>query len=314
LINVESPAELRELDRVAHEKDIVAGFGIRVNPDVATDTHPYTQTGERGMKFGVPMHEVLGLAKWAYGREHLELRGIGMHIGSQITSAENYREGASRLAGLVTDLRSAGVGTLQSVDVGGGLGIQYTDETALTAAEFAAAVRPLLDSQLTLLVEPGRFLVGNAGLLLTRCVYRKKSGQRNFVVVDAGMNDFLRPSHYGAVHEILAISDSRDDPETVAERCDVVGPICETGDFLGFEREFRAVGSGSLLAVLGAGAYGFTMSSTYNSRPRAAEVLIDGDRWAIVREREKVSDLMRGEVLLGQAGLQWRTVAEGRSQ
>jgi len=313
LINVESRAELRELDRVAQEKDIIARFGIRVNPDVVTDTHPYTQTGERGMKFGVPMQEVLDLACWGHGREHLELRGIGMHIGSQITSAENYREGASKLAGLVADLRGAGVGTLQSVDVGGGLGIRYTDERALPAAEFAAAVKSLLEvTGLTLLVEPGRFLVGNAGVLLTRCVYRKKSGRRNFVVVDAGMNDFLRPSHYGAVHDIRTVSDSAGDPAPVAERCDVVGPICETGDFLGFERDLRAVGSGSLLAVLGAGAYGFTMSSIYNSRPRPAEVLIDGDQWAIVREREKVADLMRGEVLLGQAGLQWRTVVEGR--
>ncbi len=315
LINVESPAELRELDRVAQEKDTVARFGIRVNPDVVTDTHPYTQTGERGMKFGVPMHEVLDLATWAHGRKHLELRGIGMHIGSQITNAENYREGASKLASLVADLQRAGVGELQSVDVGGGLGIRYTDERALPAAEFAAAVRPLLEAtRLTLLVEPGRFLVGNAGLLLTRCVYRKKSGQRNFVVVDAGMNDFLRPSHYGAVHDIRTISDHAGDQESLAERCDVVGPICETGDFLGFERDLGAVGPGSLLAVLGAGAYGFTMSSTYNSRPRPAEVLIDGDQWAIVRERETVTDLMRGEMLFGQAGLQWRAVAEGRSQ
>jgi diaminopimelate decarboxylase len=305
LINVESADELHLLAEVAQEEGAVARIGIRVNPDVATQTHPYTQTGERGMKFGVPLGEVLSMARWAEEREAVSLRSIGMHIGSQIAVAEHYSVGASKLAGLVAELRREGLGELQSVDVGGGLGISYTNERALSAADFASAVEPLArEVGLELLVEPGRFLVGNAGLLLCRCLYLKKSGGRTFVVVDAAMNDFIRPSLYQAVHDIKVVSTGVAHPsESVV--CDVVGPICETGDFLGVDRSLEGVAQGSLIAVLGAGAYGFTMSSSYNSRPRAAEVLVDGRRWAVVRARETVRDLMRGEISLDGDQIQW---------
>ena len=305
LINIESIAELKVLNEVARKQGAVAEFGVRVNPDVATETHPYTQTGERGMKFGVPMADVVGLARWAQGAENVRLRSIGMHIGSQIANAEHYAEGASKLGSLVAELVGTGLAELQSVDVGGGLGITYTDETALEAHDFVAAVRPLVEKTgLKLLLEPGRFIVGNAGVLLTRCLYRKKSGGRHFVVVDAAMNDLIRPSLYDAVHDIRVISP---DPESADESvvCDVVGPICETGDFLGIARQLRGVGPAALLAVLGAGAYGFNMSSNYNSRPRAAEVLIDGDRWATVRARETLADLTRGEVSIDGPEIDW---------
>ncbi len=312
LINVESFGELEALNDLAGESGRIARFGIRVNPDVRTTTHPYTQTGEHGMKFGVPPDEVLDMARWAVGRRDLELRSVGMHIGSQIADPRHYREGAEKLIWVIERLRNAGVSCVRGVGVGGGLGIKYTDERALPAREFAEAIRPLAEKTgLPVALEPGRFLVGNAGYLLTRCIYRKRSGTREFVVVDAGMNDLLRPSLYGAVHDIRVVGAGRGSdgglPAGSTIRCDVVGPICETGDFFGVDRELPDVGPGTLLVVLGTGAYGFSMSSTYNSRPRPAEVLVDGKRWAIVRERETVGDLMRGERLAGDGELQWTT-------
>ncbi len=307
LINVESAAELQALDRVACELGIAAHFGIRVNPDVATETHPYTQTGERGMKFGVPIGEVLPLARWARTRRHIELWSVGMHIGSQISNAAHYSEGIAKLMDLVKEIRSESLADLRSIDVGGGLGIRYTTELALDVSEFVAAVKPAVDgSGLTLLLQPGRYIVGNAGVLLARCLYRKKSGGREFVVVDAAMNDLIRPSLYGAVHGMRAVSGHGQDTAPL-QTCDVVGPICETGDFLGIDVELPAVEAGSLLAILGAGAYGFVMSSTYNSRPRAAEVIVEGDRWAVVRSRETSADLVRGESSLLDPGLEWHT-------
>jgi diaminopimelate decarboxylase len=307
LINVESEDELTLLDQVARELGTVVRFGFRVNPDVATNTHPYTQTGERGMKFGVPMREVVRLARWANDRGSLSLTSVGMHIGSQILDAAHYEQGAAKLGELVVELREAGVAAIRSVDVGGGMGIRYTTEDPLDPVVYAKVIKRLADQTgLSVMLEPGRFLVGNAGLLLTRCVHCKQSGGRNFVVVDAGMNDLLRPSLYGAVHDICLVTD---EPGSTAESTivDVVGPICETGDFLGFERDLPGVTRGALLAVQGTGAYGFTMSSTYNSRPRPPEVLVDGDRWAVIRERETVEDLMRGEPAASGAQLDWHT-------
>jgi diaminopimelate decarboxylase len=311
LINIESSEELCLLDQVATDLGTVAQFGIRVNPDVVTETHPYTQTGERGMKFGVPLGEVLALSRWARHQEHLELRSIGMHIGSQISSVEHYGEGVAKLMSLAAEIGHAALVDLGSIDVGGGLGITYTTERALDASEFAAALEPAVEaSGLTLLLEPGRFIVGNAGVLLARCLYRKKSGGREFVIVDAAMNDLIRPSLYGAVHGMRVVCGRPLDPGE-QHVCDVVGPICETGDFLGIGVDLPGVDAGSLIAILGAGAYGFTMSSTYNSRPRAAEVLVDGDRWAVVRERETTADLVRGEISLQDPGLQWHTARAG---
>ena len=302
LINVESSDEVELLGGIAAELGVVANCGIRVNPDVTTDTHPHTQTGERGMKFGVPADEVVPMAQWIARHPHLALCGIGMHIGSQITNAHNYRNGAKKLAALFDGVIEAGVDGIQWLGVGGGMGIRYTNERALPADEFAAAVRSLYESfGIRLALEPGRYLVGRAGCLLTQCVYRKRSGRRDFVIVDAGMNDLIRPSLYGANHSIHVVRDidvSETDGPSLAGRFEVVGPICESGDFFGRDCELGEVAPGALLAVLCTGAYGFSMSSNYNSRPRAAEVLADGTEWRVIRQRETIDDLMRGEELV----------------
>jgi diaminopimelate decarboxylase len=299
LINVESPGELERLHDAARRLGVVARMGIRVNPEVTAETHPYTRTAGKGIKFGVPLDEVLPLARCAAGLPHARLCSLGMHIGSQIAEAVHFRTAAETLAQLVRELRAAEGPMLESVDVGGGLAIRYTSEPELSAAEFAAAVRPLWDETgLPLVLEPGRFLVGSAGVLLTRCLYRKHTGGRDLLIVDAGMNDLLRPSLYGAAHDIRVIVEGADGPRVPdGVSVDVVGPVCETGDFLGLERRLPGAGPGALLAVLATGAYGFSMSSTYNSRPRPAEVLVDDHRWAVVRARESVDDLLRGESL-----------------
>lgn len=300
MLNVESRGELEAVAELATVRPV--RIGIRVNPEVTTETHPYTRTGDKGMKFGVPLDDVLPLAERALGLPTVRLAGISMHIGSQILDPSRYAVGAEKLAGLVAALRALGVGTLEAVGVGGGLGIRYTDEVPIAPEAFAAAVGPLAtETGLTLVLEPGRYLVGNAGVLLTRCLYRKHSGGREFAIVDAGMNDLLRPALYQATHRIVRVCrGGAAAPEHGGERVDIVGPNCETGDFLGLDVPLDGVAPGDLLAVRDVGAYGFTMSSTYNSRPRAAEALVDGDRWAVIRERDTIEDLMRGERTLGE--------------
>jgi diaminopimelate decarboxylase len=315
LMNLESEGEFEVLRRMARGRPQPASVGIRINPDVTTETHPYTQTGRAGMKFGVPLDQVLPLARRIAAEPGLSLASVGMHIGSQIADPAPYREGAGRLEEMVAALRGEGIDTLTSVDVGGGLGISYGNGEGLEISRFAAAVLPLARATgLPLLVEPGRFLVGNAGCLLTRVRYRKRSGGRRFVITDAGMNDLLRPSLYQAYHEITVVEAAGEAggaagaaggvaPSSAAPAAaaaspalvDVVGPNCESGDFLALDRALPGAGPGALLAVLGAGAYGFGMSFQYNSRPRAAEVLVDDGRYAVVRRRETVDDLMRGE-------------------
>lgn len=295
-INVESFDELRALEAIASQSGANVACGIRVNPDVKTATHPYTQTGEAGMKFGAPIGDVEPMGQYVRGSAALRLESIGMHIGSQIFDVEHYRRGAETLATVIAGLRAIGVDTLRMVDVGGGLGIPYTSEAPVDLASYAGAVGPLAASTgLALAAEPGRYIVGDAGVLLTRCRYRKRAGTKEFVIVDAAMNDFLRPSLYDARHDIVVVGWEQESAKAAAGVVDVVGPVCETGDFLGLDRHLPGAVPGALLAVRGAGAYGFTMSSTYNSRPRAAEVLVDGERWAIIREREVVGDLWRGE-------------------
>ncbi|HWB43172.1 MAG TPA: diaminopimelate decarboxylase [Gemmatimonadales bacterium] len=291
-VHLESTAELAALGRIVARLGRGVRVGIRVNPDVTADTHPYIATGQGGIKFGVPVDQVVPLALAV--REHplLTLDTIAMHIGSQLLDARPYAEGMARLLELVALLRDAGVDTLRSLDVGGGIGIRYRDERPLDPAALASTIVPLVRrSGLTLLLEPGRYLVGSAGVLLTTVLSRKHSGGKELVIVDAGMNDLVRPSHYMAYHEMTEV-ELRGRPEA---EVDVVGPVCETGDFLARDRTLPGLDRGERIAVLGAGAYGFVMASNYNTRPRPAEVIVDGEHWWISRPRESVADLYRGE-------------------
>lgn len=293
-LNVESPAELDAVIAAARRLKQRVRLGIRVNPDVATETHPYTKTGEKTAKFGVPYDEVVTVAQRVAAEPLLTLRGLAMHLGSQITDVEPYHRGTVKLLELVTALRASGVETLEALDVGGGLGVRYHNEKAPSPQAFAAAVAPpVRQAGLALVCEPGRYLVANAGVLLTKVLYRKHAGGKEFVVVDAGMTDFVRPSHYNAYHDIVPLTDGGRGEELV----NVVGPICESGDFLALDRKLPLVQAGEYLAVLGTGAYGFVMSSTYNQRPRPPEVLVEGDRYYVARQRETLEDLLRGEVL-----------------
>ena len=297
LINLESEEEFHTLNKIAEESERDIRVGIRVNPDVTTSTHPYTQTGAAGMKFGIEVDEVVSLAEKISRAPRVKLTSIGMHIGSQIAVPDPYRAGAAKLEMLVTQLRGAGIATLDSVDVGGGMAIPSGGHAGLDIEEFVEAVSGVASNTgLLLLLEPGRYLVGNAGVLITRVLYCKRSAGRNFAIVDAGMNDFIRPSYYGAEHEIWVVGPAATDDPAAAHRVDVVGPICETGDYMGLERKLPGLAPGALLAVHGAGAYGFSMSSTYNSRPRAAEVMVDGGRFGVIREREAIENLWSGEV------------------
>jgi diaminopimelate decarboxylase len=291
-LNVESREELELLGRIADQEKTLARVGLRVNPDVTADTHPYITTGKSGIKFGLPTDQVIPAAEYILSHPQLELTTIAMHLGSQLVDAGPFQEGIVRLLDLAQQARAAGVATLKVIDIGGGLGIRYADERAIEPAEFAAAILPLLNgSGLTLYLEPGRFLVGSAGLLLTRVLYRKHSGGKEFVVVDAGMNDLVRPSHYQAYHEIIELEE-QGRPRIKA---DVVGPVCETGDFLALDRVLPGLQAGDALAVLGAGAYGFVMSSNYNSRPRPPEIIVDGGKWWVAKAREQISDLYANE-------------------
>lgn len=291
-VHLESAAELAALTEIVARRGRPLNVGIRVNPDVTADTHPYIATGRGGIKFGVPLDQVLPLALEVGRHRLLTLDTLAMHIGSQLLDPRPYREGVERLLELVGALRAAGVASLRALDIGGGLGIRYRDEEPLSPAVLMAAVLPRIrESGLALVLEPGRYLVGSAGMLLTQVLSRKHSGGKDLVIVDAGMNDLVRPSHYKAYHEIVEL-EAR---SGAAVPVDVVGPVCETGDFLALDRTLPPLERGDRLAVLGAGAYGFVMSSNYNSRPRAAEVIVDDGRWWVARARESIEDLYRGE-------------------
>ncbi len=298
LINVESEEELIQLNDVAGRMKKRAPIALRVNPEVMVDTpHPYTRTGEKGMKFGIPFDETLRVAKAAIALPHIDLIGLDMHVGSQISRFEPYETGMSRLLSLLTEVLNAGA-KIRYLDIGGGLAVTYEAEDAMDVDAFAVAIKNLLPQDMKLILEPGRFLVGNAGVLLTRVLFRKRSGGKEFIITDAGMNDLLRPSHYNAFHRIeLVVPNGR---ETVAN---VVGPVCESGDFFALDRKMDDAMPGDLLAVQSAGAYGFVMASNYNSRRKPAEVLVDGDAYAVITEREDYSDLIRKETLEPQ----WRT-------
>ncbi len=300
-LNIESTSELEVVTAAARRLGKRTSIGIRVNPDVATQTHPYTKTGEKTAKFGVPFDDVVNVARRIAAEPQLRLRGLAMHLGSQLNDVAPYHRGTVKLLELVAALRASGIGTLEALDVGGGLGVRYFDEHAPTPKAFAEAVVPAIRAAgLKLLCEPGRYLVANAGLLLTRVLYRKRAGGKEFVIVDAGMTDFVRPSHYNAHHDIVPVQDGGRAERVV----NVVGPICESGDFLALDRKLPIVKPGELLAVLGTGAYGFVMSSTYNQRPRPPEVMVDGDAYFIARPRETLDEMLRGEVSEPKAWLQ----------
>ena len=291
-VHLESTAELVALGRIVARLRRAMRVGIRVNPDVTADTHPFIATGQGGIKFGVPVDQVVPLALAIQEHEQLTLDTIAMHIGSQLLDAGPYAEGVRRLLELVAQLRDAGVDTLTALDIGGGLGIRYRDERPLSPAVLASAVMPpVRESGLSLVLEPGRYLVGSAGVLLTTVLSRKHSGGKDLVIVDAGMNDLVRPSHYMAYHEMAEV-EPRGRP---GAEVDVVGPVCETGDFLARDRELPGLERGERIAVLGAGAYGFVMASNYNTRPRPAEVIVDEGRWWVSRPRERIDELYRTE-------------------
>jgi diaminopimelate decarboxylase len=300
LVNAESEAEVRALDRIAGEEGATARVGLRVNPEVTVDSsHRYIKTGERGAKFGIPFDEVLDVARVAASLPNVALHGLDMHIGSQLFRIDPYVDGVERLTGLLDAIRGEGIDTLRYLDIGGGLGVSYSDEVSPDLGRFAQAlVKRVVPTGLTLLMEPGRFIVGNAGVLLTRVLYRKHSGGRDFLITDAGMTELIRPSHYDAYHRIESVR-----PNGQSMTADVVGPICESGDFLALGREMDDAAAGDLLAVHDVGAYGYVMASNYNTRPRGAEVLVEGDRFAVVTLRERYEDLVHLEV----GDPDWRT-------
>lgn len=291
--NVESASELHRLDRVAGEMGVKAPVSFRVNPDVDPKTHPYISTGLKENKFGVPIADAPALYRLAARLPNLRITGVDCHIGSQLTDLSPLEDAADRVLALVDALAADGI-VLDHIDLGGGVGIRYRDEPSPDLAAYGRALAARFTGRREkLLLEPGRSLVGNAGLLLARIEYLKPGEDRSFVIVDTAMNDLMRPALYEAYHEIVPVVARNDVPTT---RFDVVGPICETGDFLGAARDL-AVAEGDLLALLSAGAYGMSMASNYNSRPRAAEVLVDKNEIHLVRERETITQLMAGERL-----------------
>jgi diaminopimelate decarboxylase len=292
--NVESTAELERLDRVAGAMGARAPISVRVNPDVDAGTHPYISTGLRENKFGVDIRQAPEVYRRAEAMEHVDIVGIDCHIGSQLTTTTPFLDALDRVLALAGDLEQAGI-AIRHLDLGGGLGIRYVGEQPPEPAEYAAALdRRLAGLPYEILIEPGRAIVGNAGVLLTRVEYLKSTPEKNFAIVDGAMNDLLRPALYQAHQQIVPVR-PREDAQTLG--WDVVGPVCETGDFLGKGRDL-ALAAGDLLAVRSSGAYGFVMSSNYNSRPRVAEVMVDGGQAHLVRRRERLVDLWAGESVL----------------
>lgn len=295
MINVESEDELNAVDRVAKRLNKKARIALRVNPDVDPKTHPYISTGLKKNKFGVPYDEAYDLYLKAKELKNIDVYGVQFHIGSQLLDTTPIYDASKRIADLMRRLMDKGL-EFRVVDVGGGVGIVYDEKTEkepdvnLYAKQIEEAFEGF---DIKLVLEPGRFLVGNGGILISRVIYHKTNGQKSFLIVDAGMNDLLRPSLYNAYHKIAPLKES----SLGVIKCDIVGPICETGDFFARDYQIDDVPNGECIAVFSAGAYGFTMASNYNSRPRPAEVLVEGDRYRIVREREMLEDLIKGEYL-----------------
>ncbi|MDJ0880207.1 MAG: diaminopimelate decarboxylase [Gammaproteobacteria bacterium] len=292
--NVESEQELHTINEIAGQMQKKAPISFRVNPDVDAKTHPYISTGLKENKFGIAFEQAEQVYLQASALKYIDIMGIDCHIGSQLTELSPFVDALARLLGLIDRLASKGI-DIHHLDLGGGLGVRYQEENPPLPAEWASALNDKLSSfQGEVVIEPGRAIAANAGILLTRINVIKKNEHKNFAIIDAAMNDLMRPALYKAWQDIIPV---HTDANAEAAVYDVVGPICETGDFLGKDRELR-VQPGDLLAIRSSGAYGFTMSSNYNSRPRAAEVIVDGDHHHLVRERESFADLIRGESLL----------------
>jgi len=294
MFNVESSAELRTIDEVAAEMGRRARVALRINPDIDPKTHPYISTGLKRSKFGISADRAVDEFKLASSLPHIEVVGVHKHIGSQLIDVAPFVEALKKILLLVEVLKSHGT-NIRYINIGGGLGITYSDERPPRPQDLAEAISPLVqDLKCVLIMEPGRVIVGNAGVLVTRVLYMKQAEAKRFVIVDAAMNDLIRPSLYGAYHEIRPV---REVPGTKTITADVVGPVCESGDFLAKEREMPEPRPGDLLAVMSAGAYGFTMASNYNSRPRVPEIMVKDGQIHVIRAREEYADLVRGEVI-----------------
>lgn len=292
--NVESINELIRLNEVAGEMHMHAPVSLRVNPDVDANTHPYIATGLKENKFGIAFQNAIAAYELASALPHITIKGIDCHIGSQITTLEPFKDALLKVLELIEQLKQLDI-TFEHIDLGGGLGINYQDEKPpARSAYIQTLVSTLNNNKLELIIEPGRSIVGNAGVLLTKVEYLNKGDDHNFAIVDAAMNDLIRPSLYNGWHDIKRVVETE---TTEAETYDVVGPVCETGDFLGKDRKLH-LEQDDILAVCSAGAYGFTMASNYNSRPRVAEIMVDGEKVHEIRKRESIEDLMNGESLL----------------
>ncbi len=292
LFNVESQAELQALNQLAGSLGLKARVALRVNPDVDPQTHPYISTGLKKNKFGISINQAIEEYKVAAELKNIQVAGVHKHIGSQITETGPFVDGLKKIVELIKQLRAIGI-DIEYLNLGGGLGITYNGETPPSPENFARAIMPLINELggCKVILEPGRVVAGNAGILVARVIYKKTTPAKGFVIVDAGMNDLIRPSLYNAYHKIVPVHKA-ERPEV---EVDVVGPICESGDFLAQQRVLPEFREGELLAILSAGSYGFSMSSNYNSRPRAAEVLVRDDKYYVIRRRESYETLIQGE-------------------
>jgi diaminopimelate decarboxylase len=295
MFNVESPAELHAINEVAAAVGRKARVALRINPDIDPKTHPYISTGFKKSKFGIAADRAMEEFALASSLSHIEVVGVHAHIGSQLTEVAPFIEALKKIVTLIQDLHGQGV-SIRYLNIGGGLGITYSDEKPPLPQDLSDAILPLVQNlKLTLVMEPGRVIVGNAGILVTKALYRKEGEAKTFVIVDAAMNDLIRPSLYGAYHEIRPIDEEAG--RRAKQQVDIVGPVCESGDFLAKDRMLAAVKPGELLAVMSAGAYGFVMASNYNSRPRVPEALIKDGEIHVIRARETYDDLIKGETI-----------------
>jgi diaminopimelate decarboxylase len=293
MFNVESDQELQALDRIAKDIGCKAMVAIRINPDVASKTHPYIVTGFGENKFGIQIKDSLNTYALAKHLKNIDVKGISCHIGSQLTEINPFVEALQRLKELLRELKKMGL-DIKFLNLGGGLGITYSDENPPHPFEYARALRETIgENTVTLILEPGRVIIGNAGILVTRVLYTKSTANKRFIIVDTGMNDLIRPTLYDSFHAVQPVKMTHSEMFTA----DLVGPICETGDFLARDRKMPPFKPGDLVAIMSAGAYGFSMASNYNSRPRPAEAMVKGKLFSIIRSREAYEDLISGEVI-----------------